>query len=428
MSRANSAFAVRSLAPGVSLHVQSSTKHKTNRVYLYWVGDLDSDVTLRAMLPAVLQRGTRSFPNMREVTRHLEMLYGASLFGEVMKVGERHVIVFRIEFANDNYLPAGESILKPVLEFLGELLREPHREGDYFPKAVVEQETENHRRFIEGLLNDKRSYAVQRCLEETCGDEPYRLYEYGRVADLEHVNPARLTEVWRKNVEGAPTHIYFSGDLEEEPAAAMLASLVEERFDPPFEIRPLGELKGAGNPREVEEQLDVQQAKLVMSYRTRTRHGDPLLEPLVLANGVLGLFPHSKLFQNVREAASLCYYASSSLERTHGLLFISSGIDTGNREQAQTLIQKQVEDLQQGNISDEELDATRKAFENRLLMLEDSPGTQMDIDLSWRLAGVEYDHDAYRRRLLETSRDRVVEAASRLELDTVYFLHPGKEK
>ncbi|MFQ5655528.1 MAG: EF-P 5-aminopentanol modification-associated protein YfmF, partial [Planctomycetota bacterium] len=364
-------FESRSLAPGLTLHLQSSEKRKTNTLQVYWVGDLGPDVTRRALLPSCLLRGTRSHPSMKEMNRREEMLYGASLSGDVMKVGERHVIVFRLEFVNDSFLPAGESILTEVLEYCGEVLADPHLAGGSFPDDMVSQEKENHKRLIEGLLNSKRSYALQRAIEETCRDEEYRLYEQGRVDDLEEISPAELTDLWRRVLAGSVTHIYFSGNHDPAAAGEALGPLARGRGGEPQAVRDLRPLRGAGEPRAVVEELDIKQAKLVMSHRTRTRFGDPLLEAMVVANGILGLFPHSKLFLNVREKASLCYYASSILERTHGLMLISAGIDASRRTDAEALMKRQIDDLREGKISDEEMEATLRAFENRPVMLED---------------------------------------------------------
>lgn len=170
--------------------------------------------------------------------------------------------------------------------------------------------------------------------------------------------------------------------------------------------------------------MDVHQTQLVLCFRTGVRYGHPRLEALTIANGVLGLFPHSKLFQNVREKASLCYSVHSTLERSHGLLLITAGIKAEKRAEAEALILQQLDDVRSGVITDDELTATLLAFENRLLMLEDSPAALMDIDLTWRLSGVEYDHAAYAARLKQVTRADIMAAMREVQLDTVYVLAP----
>jgi predicted Zn-dependent peptidase len=177
-----------------------------------------------------------------------------------------------------------------------------------------------------------------------------------------------------------------------------------------------------GDPRSFEERLDVNQARLVIGFRHGITYSSGDLEALIMMNGVLGGFSHSKLFQNVREKASLAYDASSAAERTKGLLFIQCGIAPENFRKALDICLGQVEALKAGDISGDELTATRESFLQSLTMIEDSPGDLMEVDGVWRLHGREFDLKAYRQRLADVSRDRIASAASRLKLDTIYFL------
>ncbi|MGA1489040.1 MAG: insulinase family protein, partial [Planctomycetota bacterium] len=145
---------------------------------------------------------------------------------------------------------------------------------------------------------------------------------------------------------------------------------------------------------------------------------------LVVGNGVLGSFPHSKLFVNVREGASLCYYASSFLERSQAMMFISSGIELARFEEARDLIGVQIADVAAGRFSDEELTATKVALESRLRMIDDSPAALMDIDLSWLLNGVAADLTEYRRRIAAVTREDVVAAFAKVRPDVIYLLAP----
>ncbi len=426
----SAAFTVRDVAPGLTLHLDSDSRRKTNLVNVYWIGLLGDDVTARSLLPNCLMRGTRTFPNLQALTREGERLFGASLSTDVRKVGERHVVQFRLEFVNDRYLPGGEAILDESIAFLRGVLREPNLIGEGFDPEVVRQEKETHRRLIEGLINDKRSFAVQRCIEESCRDEAFRLHEQGRVEDLDAIDGEGLAALWTQLLAGSQTRIYFSGDLPIEVAERALAPLLEDRIKGTLQVDPLPPLpaprkNGAG--REVTETMPLKQAKLVQSYRTGISFSDPHMPGFVIANGILGSFAHSKLFVNVRESASLSYSSSSSLERTHGLLLITSGIELARAAEARALIEKQVEDVRTGEFTDDELEATKRALDARLRMIEDAPGARMDIDLAWQVNGVTCELSEYRRSLAAVTRDQVAEGFASLSPDVVYLLAPEKE-
>lgn len=419
------AFRSEEISPSVWLHHLPSKKLKTNRLQVVWVGDVGEDITERALLPSVLVRGTRSHPSYREVNQHLEWLFGTGVSGDVSRLGGRHVITLRSSFVNDRFIPGGEAIFDDVIEFLSEAMHDPHLVDGRFPAETVDQEKINLRRHIEGLINDKSTYAAQRLLEVMCPDEPYSHYEYGSIDALDSIDAARLTDRWREVRAGSPVHIYTSGDLEWEQAHAAAVRLAGERQQP----RPLAELpalRSAGERREVVETLEVAQTNLLLGYRTGMRYDHPHSIALTMANGILGQFAHSKLFQNVREKASLCYSVHSSVDRSSGLMTISSGISEARRAEALEVIEAQVKAMCEGDFTEEELSATRLAYDNRLRMIEDSPGPLMNIDLNWRITGAEYDHESYRRRCGEVTRDEIVEAIRQVELDTVYALTPAK--
>ena len=424
---AGATFASSQIAPGLTLHLNSDARRKTNLVNIFWVGPLDSAVTARAVFPNCLMRGTQRFPSLKELTKETERLFGVSIGTDTRKIGERHVIQFRLEFVNDKFLPGSESVLAEAIQFFRELFTDPHLVDGRFDAEVTAQEKETHRRLIEGLLNDKRSYAVQRCIEETCSDEEFRRHEQGTVEDLERLTAAELTDQWRQNLQTAEMHVYFSGDLTLEESQDALKPLLSVTDRTPVELPPLPAPKLATEPREVIERMSLQQAKLVLSYRTGVSFTDARVPGLVVGNGILGSFPHSKLFVNVREGASLCYYAGSFLERTHGMMFISSGIDQARYHEARDLIGVQVSDVAAGNFSDEDLEATKLALDGRLRMIEDSPSTLMDIHLAWHVNGAEYDLKRYRDQLNAVTREDVIESFANVRGDVVYLLAPEEE-
>lgn len=421
------AFEVSTPAPGVTLHLHRSMRRKTQRIAVYWLGDLDErEITARALLGAVLTRGTVSHPDLRAMGRHEEWLYGASLQADGAKIGERHLIGLRADFASDRYLPAGQAILPQVVDFLAEAMRAPYLEHGAFPPAVLAQEKVNHRRLIESLINDKPAYAHQRCLATLCAGEPFGIHEHGRVEDLEAIDSARMLALLEQSNRAASTHIYFTGDLELSAAAQALAPLIDPRRTAPSALRARSAPRAARRPVcTVRESLDVIQASLVLGYRTGIRHGDALAPALAVANALFGALPHSKLFQNVREQAGLCYSIGSHAERSQGLLFVAAGIEPTAFEQARDLIAVQLADMQAGRFADDELADTITALDNRLLMMEDNPTQLIGVDLTWAVADQHYDHAGYRQALRSVTRDAVMAAMHRVELDTIYLLERG---
>src|SRR5207244_2912492 len=139
--------------------------------------------------------------------------------------------------------------------------------------------------------------------------------------------------------------------------------------------------------REIREPMPVKQGKLCVGLRTKERIEDASYPALIVLNGVLGAFAHSKLFRNVREKAGLCYYASSALERTKGLLYIQSGIERENFEKARDLCLEQLEAIKRGEVTDEEMENTRRALRLSYRSLLDRPAQLANTVYTLRLGG-----------------------------------------
>ncbi len=415
------------LPGGIRLHVNSTPKLKTVLVQAVFTGNLDASVTRKSLLPMILWRGTARRPDMQAIARHLEDLYGTSLGSDVAKVGEWHQVKFTLEVVNDRFLPGGGGLVREGLSFLREMLFDPRFVDGNFDRDYLVEEKNNLRRAIEGLIDDKAHYAVERCVREMCAGEEYRRYELGDAADLDAIDDRGLTAVYKDWAARFPLDIHLSGDVEIAGARDLCAevfSSVSPReakgeslslVPPPQRVR----VKGT---RTVEERLDVNQGKLILGYRHGTSFNDGDLPAMVMLNGVLGAFPHSKLFQNVREKASLAYDIHSSFEKSKRLFFVAAGIAVENYGRALEIIQAQLGEVAGGRISADELLATRRSLVSHLTLMEDSPGDLMEADRAWRLHGVEFDLPDYRSRIDAVTPERIAAAARDLELDTVYFL------
>jgi len=410
------------LPSGALLNLNSSPKLKTILVKADFTGNLDGTVTRKALIPLVLRRGTRNFPDMKTIHRHLENLYGASVVSDVSKIGEWHSVKFRMEAVNELFLPGGKGVFREALSFLRELLLEPKMPEGSFDPEYLSQEKHNLQKSIESLVDHKAHYALERCIRTMCAGEEFHRYELGNVEDLEEIDGSGLASTYGEWIARYPLDFYVSGDIDCDATLDLFSEIFPEKRPGGYSLQPPPPPVSVGEPRFVEERMDVNQGRLVLGFRHGITYMDGDLEALVFMNGVLGGFSHSKLFQNVREKASLAYDASSSMEKTKGLLFVTCGIAAENYQKTLDIIQEQIEALKSGEISEEELVSTRESLLNFLIMMEDNPGELMEVDYVWRLHGREFDLPAYRERLRAVDRDRIAAAASQLKLDTVYFL------
>ncbi len=407
----------------VRVHVCPTEKFKTTTIAAMIQQELTPEtVTKTALLPSVLQRGTVSHPSTLQLKRKLEDLYGATLHTEVFKRGERHIMHVGLEIANGRYLSESPKLLREGVAFLMEVLTRPVVEDGGFRRAYVEAEKKNLKQKIESLLDDKIRYAAQRCIAAMCDGEPFGLFVYGRTEDLPSIDPIQLYTYYRQVIETCPIDFFFVGNVSTDDAAALVRELFpySEGERPPVEVNR--EQPTVKQVKEVVDRLDVIQGKLNMGCRTGVTIRDDDYVPLLMYNGILGGFPHSKLFMNVREKASLAYYASSRLESHKGILTIQSGIEIANYQKALDIIRKQLEAMRRGEITDRELSQTRATLSNQLRERQDRPYELIDFAYHSLLSGREWSLDQLLKGIESVDKEDVRRVAEQVQLDTIYFL------
>ncbi len=414
------------LPNGIRLIFMPTKKFKTISLGLFIHQELKPEVAaLSALLPSVLEQGCRLYPDYLTLQRELENLYGAEFSTDIIKSGERHILAFILETAHDQFLGANGKLLQQGMAILGAVVGDPLLADQSFREDYVAQEKNQLVKDIKALLNDKASFAFERCLSLMCAEERFGTYRLGRVEDYAEINAARLYSYYSDLISQNPIDLYVIGNLEEEQIIEVAVKALNFSRNgsrntlPETEIiRPVSKIKS------LEDQMTVNQSKLVLGFRTATGYQDPLYCPLLVYSGVLGGFPHSKLFMKVREEAGLAYYIHTRLERHKGLMILSAGINYADLPKARDIIDLQLEDMAVGKISDTELNNTKFGLINQLRSQQDSPSQLISFHLDGSVGGKVYTIDELKRGIEAVGREEIIAVAERIKLDTVYLLRP----
>lgn len=420
----------RELFPGVWLRTVHTNKFKSAYLSITLMAPLAPETAAaNALVPSVLRRGTAVHPDMESLSAALDQLYGGAIEPAVRKKGETQCVGFVASFLDDAYALEGEKILEPAANLLGEVMLKPYTRDGAFDPDYTAGEKANLLDRIRGQINDKRTYATHRLTQLMCGEEAFGVDKLGDEAHVEAITPASLWQRYQELLGEAAVEVYYCGSA--EPArveAAMRAALAglpvnEERLDPDCEVR----ISAGPEPRVIEEAMDVTQGKLAMGFRTG---GQTCWEEdypaLVLCNAIFGGTTLSKLFLNVREKLSLCYYASSMLEKMKGLVLVSSGIEFDRYRQARDEIMTQLDNIRTGKIEDWELEGARRTVVSSHLAALDDQARQEEFWLGQAAAGLDDTPEELAAQFENVTREQVMAAAQKLELDTIYFLK-GKE-
>ena len=410
---------------GIKLHTIKTEKFKTNLIAIMLTTKLNREnVTKNALIPAVLRRGTKNLTTQEEINKKLEEMYGASLDCGLDKTGDNQVLKFYIETVNDEFLPQeAENMLKISLEKIFEFVFNPYLENGCFKKEYVEQEKENIKQIIDGKIDNKARYSLDRCIEEMYKDQPYGLYKYGYVEDMKDINEKNLYEYYKQLINECKIDIFVSGIIDEETENIIKnnENIIKLKDREPQYNEPEIIAKKLEKENDVQESMDVTQGKLIIGMDLDI-NDDNLRFDVMIYNSIFGGSANSKLFQNVREKASLAYTASSSYYRFKNNIFINCGIEIKNYEKALEIIKQQIENMKKGDFTDEEVENAKKGIIASIKTIDDEQDTEITYFFSQELSKSKCNIEQYMQRISGVTKEKVVDIANKVSINTVYFL------
>lgn len=414
------------LKKGIKLHTINTDKFKTNLIAIFMTTKLTREnVTKNAVISALLRRGSKTMPSQEEISKQMEEMYGASFDCGLDKTGDNQVLKFYLESVNDNFLPQkGEDMLKTSLEKLLEIVFNPYIENNSFKPEYVEQEKNNIKQRIEGKIDNKARYSLDRCIEEMYPNEPFGLYRFGFIEDLENMDGKTLYQYYKELINSCKIDIFVSGNLNEDMNEIAIANPNIQNLQDrtPDYVLPKELNKNLPEKENrVTESMEVTQGKLILGLNVSLDRED-LRYDVLIYNSILGGSANSKMFQNVREKAHLAYVASSSYLRYKNNIFINCGIEIGNYEKALELIKKQIEDMKNGNFTEEDIQNAKKGIIATIKTIDDEQDTGITYYFGQELSESNLSIEEYEKRIERVSKEDVINIAKNVAIHTIYFL------
>lgn len=404
------------------IHVIHTEKFKTITFHAKIRSPLRREtVSKRALLSQLFQQGTERFPSNRKLKRALAHLYGAQIFSDCTKKGNNHVLHLQLDVVNDRYLHHETNVFNEASKFVKEILYEPYRIEGIFPETVIEREKASLMKKLQALKDDKLSYANQRLIDEMCADESYSLHTYGYVSDLEKLTSRDVSNYFDEMLREGTFDLYVIGDFKEE----RVLEAISRQFQRPKNELRVEETDVQEMPQDekiVIETDKIEQTKLHLGFRTNCTYSDNLYYALLVFNGLLGGFPSSRLFMEIREKNHLCYYIASRVESQKGLLFVYCGIEPMHVDKVKQMILNEIELLQNGQFTEAELDATKQLVINETLRTVDYPVGIVEFLYQQVIANVTITFEQMIEKLNAVTKEDVVKLAKNVVLDTTYVL------
>ena len=408
---------------GINLHLINTTKFKTNLLSVFITTKLSKEtVTKNALIPMVLKRGSKNMPTSEKISENLEEMYGADFNCGVEKTGDNQVLKFYLETLNDEYLPEKEYLLEKSIATILELIFDPYTEDENFKEEYVNGEKENLKQIIEGKKDSKDRYAYERCIEEMYKDQPYGLYKYGYIEELEKIDNKNLYEYYKKMIKESKIDIFISGKIDEDAEKIIKENENIKKLDSrEYEIIITDNNNQNKQVKEITENTQISQGKLVIGLDVKVENKKQKYAAL-LYNAILGGTPTSKMFQNVREKESLAYTAASNYIRNKDIILVRCGIEIENYDKALELTKKQIEDMKNGEFSEENIQNAKANIISNIRAIPDEQDTQITYYFGQEFSKYKMNFDEYEEQIKNLNKHDVREIAQNVTINTIYFL------
>lgn len=417
----------QSLKEGVNLHLIKTNNFKTNLYAVFLATPLKREnVTLNAVLTAVLRRGTKTMESQDIISKKLEEMYGASFDCGIEKTGDNHIMKFYLEAINEEFLPEKEELQEKCIDILFDIIFNPFIENNGFKEEYVQGEKQNIKQIIESKIDNKARYSLDRCIEEMFKDEPYGLYKYGYIEDLDSITPQSLYEYYQKLISTCKIDIFCSGEIEEEKTKNTIEQNEKiQNLQPrnPEYIVNNEQTEEIETQKEkiVEDHMQINQGKLVIGLNVNSNEENSRFTTSVY-NAILGGGANSKLFQNVREKESLAYTAGSNYVRQKNSIFIRCGIEIDNYEKALKTIKQQMQDIKDGKFDETDIENAKKLITESVKSIPAEQDTEITYYYGQELSDRFMTLEEYIEKIDTQTKEQIVDLASKVNINTIYFL------
>lgn len=414
----------RKIADGVYFSSITDKRYKKNLISVAFSTQLSEDTaTENVIVPLMLTKCNSKLPSYKAFNNRMSRLYASGIGGTTGRQYDLQTISFGAYYLDDIYALSGEKMTDIMTDILIDCLTSPVTENGVFSAKLTELEKKTAIDNIETAINDKRSYAIERAMKTICKGEPASVCSYGTIEKAQQITPESAYKAYRRMLETMPCEIICTGCSDFDGVAEKFATAFEKAGRHDVETTTIKRSPIKDKTEEVTERLTVNQSKLVLGFKS---HSDDDAA-LVILQKIFGGTTSSKLFQNVREKMSLCYYCSASRNDLKGIMLVNSGVENENIEKTKNAVVDQLEEIKNGNFTDEDINFAEMAIKNDFKSVADSAGNVSNWYFDCIRKNDIVTPEEKLERYLGVSKERIIDAAKSMVLDSVYVLTGNEE-
>ena len=410
------------LYPGIAVHFIQSKKFKTNKITMRFTAPLSLDLISGRMLSAsMLETANKTYPTTQILRKHLAALYGADLSSHAYRKGQSHLVDVSFTYVRDEFLSKKNVLTAQILELLHQVLFNPLLDEDGFEKNTFEIEKKQLLARLESELEDPFFSAHKELDQLFFQEESMQLVPRDLISRISEETSKTSYSSFEKMLSEDRIDLFFLGDFNEVEILENLKKFPLTGRKATVNIQYRQEYSNVLREGLIRKKLG--QSILEMGYHSAIGYGDDQKMALLLVNGLLGSFPHSKLFTQVREKEGLAYTVSSHLDLFSGFLRLFAGINHQERNKVRKLMNDQLLAIKNGRFTDVEINQTKEMIRRTMLLSQDNQDSIIDREyLSIFFGKSVLDQETLIEQLEQVDRDEICRVASSLKLQAIYFM------
>lgn len=413
---------------GYTLHVISSKKFKNITISLKLKNLLQKETTtIRTLLSFMFTGGTTQFPSTQSFSQHLEDMYGTKFGSNIGTKGKSQIINLSSVCINEEYLPYKETLLEKQIKIMNDVLLHPNATNNTFDEKNFQIKKKELKKRLRASKDDKFTYSLEKLFEYMGENDFLGISSTGYLEEVDTITNEELYAYLQKCIKEDEKHIYVVGNVDDNK----IIKLFKKHLHFPTVNNNCGSTTSFESSKpevlEIIERQDITQAKLNLGYTINCDFNSANHYAFTVFNAIFGGFSQSRLFRVIREEHSLCYYVSSSYDAFNGIMIVNAGIEESNYEKTRRLITEELENMVQGNFEDTDIELAKKMLSNALTKANDDPSSIIAIAFNRDITNKTETNEEYLSKLLQITKEDIMEVARSVRLDTIFLLTGGVE-
>ncbi|MBQ7284172.1 MAG: insulinase family protein [Oscillospiraceae bacterium] len=411
----------KTISNNVNLTFLPNEKFNRNRISISFIMPNEkAKATMYAVLPTLMERGYQDYPDMCMFSKKLSSMYGAEFSAITAVVGQNRILRFTVMGIKNQYCLNGEDLLSEMTDVLLDVIFRPCVEDGGFIKGWMEVEKVKLREEIEGEINDKRGYCVKMAQRKFFKDDINGVERLGYIEDVDGINAADLYNCYKEMLENSIVEIFVTAQ-QDEAITAKFAAAFADRKENNNHILPI-KVMDKTEAETYSESMNIVQGKVCLYYTSDRKLTEDERYHMLVASSIYGGTASSRLFKNVREKQSLCYYCAAAYNGFTGSMRVDSGVEHQNCDKVVEAVQKELSDLISGEITEKEISETKLVLLNSLDAVHDGLHGLEAWYLNEAIRGTWTAPEQVKEKVQAVTAQNIRDVLSLLHLNVVYKL------